>query len=85
MTCPPNARGRDLREDREVSRGSAPALRAAKTEAGDRAREARVVVRAGARTPYQAVITAQEALGQLGYRQILLAVATPTEKKASSK
>ncbi|WP_369281313.1 ExbD/TolR family protein [Bacillus wiedmannii] len=34
-----------------------------------------VLLRADARTPYQAVVTAQDALGQLGFRRISIATA----------
>ena len=34
-----------------------------------------VLLRADARTPYQAVVTAQDALGQLGFRRIAIATA----------
>ncbi|MGY3265034.1 MULTISPECIES: ExbD/TolR family protein [unclassified Lysobacter] len=80
-----NAQGRYFVADREVLRDDAASLKASISELGGSDRERPVMLRADARTPYQAVITAQEALGQLGYRHILLAVATPTEKKAASK
>lgn len=80
-----NAQGRYFVEDREVIRGDAASLKATIAEVGGSDRERPVMLRADARTPYQAVITAQEALGQLGYRHVLLAVATPTEKKAAAK
>ncbi len=47
--------------------------------AGDR-RDQAVVIRADARAPYQAMITAMDALGQLGFTQIQLAT-TPEAKK----
>lgn len=72
-----NADGRYFVEDREVLREGADALKSTITEVGGSDRDRAVMLRADARTPYQAVITAQEALGQLGYRRILLAVATP--------
>ncbi|TZF89670.1 ExbD/TolR family protein [Cognatilysobacter lacus] len=80
-----NAQGRYFVGDREVIRGDLASLKATLAEVGGSDRERAVMLRADARTPYQAVITAQEALGQLGYRHILLAVATPTETKAASK
>lgn len=80
-----NADGRYFVEDREVLREGADALKATIAEVGGSDRERPVMLRADARTPYQAVITAQEALGQLGYRRILLAVATPAAPVASSK
>lgn len=80
-----NAGGKYFVEDREVLRGDLASLKATIVEVGGTDRERAVMLRADARTPYQAVITAQEALGQLGYRHILLAVATPTEQKAARK
>jgi len=47
--------------------------------AGDR-RDQAVVIRGDARAPYQAMITAMDALGQLGFTQIQLAT-TPEAKK----
>ncbi|TBR12865.1 MAG: biopolymer transporter ExbD [Lysobacter sp.] len=78
-----NADGRYFVEDREVLRDDGAALKATLAEVGGTDRDRPVMLRADARTPYQAVITAQEAIGQLGYRRILLAVATPSEKKAA--
>lgn len=75
-----NADGRYFVEDREVLRDDAAALRQTIAEVGGDDRDRPVMLRADARTPYQAVITAQETLGQLGYRRILLAVATPTQR-----
>jgi biopolymer transport protein ExbD len=40
-----------------------------------------VVLRADARTPHQAVITAMDALGQLGFERLSLAT-TPTKSTA---
>lgn len=80
-----NADGRYFVEDREVLREGADALKAAITDVGGSDRERAVMLRADARTPYQAVITAQEALGQLGYRRILLAVATPASGGAATR
>ncbi|GAB2516862.1 ExbD/TolR family protein [Lysobacter humi (ex Lee et al. 2017)] len=75
-----NADGRYFVEDREVLRDDATALRQTIADVGGTDRDRPVMLRADARTPYQAVITAQETLGQLGYRRILLAVATPTQR-----
>lgn len=72
-----NADGRYFVGDREVLREGVDALKATIGEVAGTDRDRPVMLRADARTPYQAVITAQEALGQLGFRQILLAVATP--------
>jgi biopolymer transport protein ExbD len=44
-------------------------------------RDRGVLLRADARTPHQAVVTALDALGQLGFRHI--AIATAPESKAA--
>ncbi|AXK71636.1 biopolymer transporter ExbD [Lysobacter sp. TY2-98] len=85
LTVLVNAQGKYFVGDREVIRDDAASLKATINEVGGNDRDRPVMLRADARTPYQAVITAQEALGQLGYRHILLAVATPTERKAATK
>lgn len=72
-----NADGRYFVEDREVLQPGADALKATIRDVGGGEHDRPVMLRADAKTPYQAVITAQEALGQLGYRRILLAVANP--------
>jgi len=55
-----NADGRYFVNDQEVLRSDG---------------EQTVLLRADARTPYQAVVTAQDALGQLGFRRIAIATA----------
>ncbi|HRF84593.1 MAG TPA: biopolymer transporter ExbD, partial [Pseudoxanthomonas sp.] len=44
-------------------------------EAAGDDRDQAVLLRADARTPYQAVVTAQDALAQLGFRRIAIATA----------
>lgn len=78
-----NADGRYFVEDREVLREGGDALKATIGEVAGGDRDRQVMLRADAKTPYQAVITAQEALGQMGYRRILLAVANPTTAAAA--
>lgn len=80
-----NAEGRYFVEDREVLQPGADALKATIGEVGGNDRDRAVMLRADAKTPYQAVITAQEALGQLGYRRILLAVANPASGAAEGE
>ena len=53
--------------------GSAGAGRGARCAGPDRDRG--VLLRADARTPHQAVVTALDALGQLGFRHIAIATA----------
>ena len=79
-----NADGRYFVEDREVLREGLDALKSTIQEVGGADRDRPVMLRADAKTPYQAVISAQEALGQLGYRRILLAVANPATSGAAA-
>lgn len=68
-----NAEGRYFVGDREVLRTDVESLKeAVRAVAGDD-RERTVLVRADARTPHQAVVTAFDALGQLGFRSIAIA------------
>jgi len=43
-------------------------------------RDRPVLLRADARTPHQAVVTALDALGQLGFRRVAIATAPETGK-----
>lgn len=75
-----NAEGRYFVQDREALRTDVESLKrtivevAGEASAADRGRRP-VLLRADARTPHQAVVTAMDALGQLGYRQISIATA----------
>ena len=75
-----NADGRYFVGDREVLRTDIDAVKQAIAEAAGDDREIPVMLRADARTPYQAVVTAQDALAQLGFRRI--AIATAPEPQA---
>lgn len=70
-----NAEGRYFVHDREVLRTDVDALKASLQEVAGDDRERTVLIRADARTPWQAVITAYDALGQLGFRRIANATA----------
>ena len=70
-----NAEGRYFVGDREVLRTDVDSLKRSIAEVAGTDRERTVLIRADARTPWQAVITAQEALGQLGFRHISIATA----------
>lgn len=65
-----NAQGRYFVGDREVLRTDVESLKQVLREVGGDDRERTVLIRADARTPWQAVVTAYEALGQLGFRRI---------------
>ncbi|GAB1407312.1 biopolymer transporter ExbD [Thermomonas brevis] len=77
-----NAQGRYFVGDREVLRTDVESLKQVLREVGGDDRERTVLIRADARTPWQAVVTAYEALGQLGFRRIANATA-PTAPGAS--
>jgi len=70
-----NAEGRYFVEDREVLRTDIGSLKATIAEVAGADRDRPVLLRADARTQYQAVVTVQDALGQLGFQRILVATA----------
>ncbi len=72
-----NADGRYFVGDREVLRNDLDALKSTIAEVAGSDRERPVMLRADARTPYQAVVTVYDALGQLGFRRIMSATASP--------
>ncbi len=86
LTVLVNADGRYFVGDREVLRTDVEALKRSIAEVAGDERGRPVLLRADARTPHQAVVTAYEALGQLGFRQIMIATA-PAQNgaKAESK
>src|SRR3546814_1764510 len=70
-----NAQGRYFVDDREALRTDVESLKQTIVEVAGDDRERTVLIRADARTPWQAVITAYDALGQLGFRRIANATA----------
>ena len=74
-----NADGRYFVGNREVLRTDVDALKQALLEVAGDDRSQVVLVRADARTPWQAVVTAYEALGQLGFRTVANATAPETD------
>ena len=73
-----NAQGRYFVGDREVLRTDVESLKQTLREVAGDDRERTVLVRADARTPWQAVVTVYEALGQLGFRKVANATAPQT-------
>ncbi|WP_251269176.1 ExbD/TolR family protein, partial [Enterobacter hormaechei] len=61
-----NAEGRYFINDQEVLRSDVESVKQTIAAVAGSDREQTVLLRADARTPYQAVVTAQDALGQLG-------------------
>jgi biopolymer transport protein ExbD len=72
-----NAEGRYFVEDREVLRDDVDSLKATLAEVAGNDRERTVMLRADGRTPHQAVVTAYDALGQLGFKRVMIATAPP--------
>ncbi|NLA66859.1 MAG: biopolymer transporter ExbD [Gammaproteobacteria bacterium] len=70
-----NADGRYFIDDREALRTDVEAIKSTILEVAGDDRERPVLLRADARTPHQAVVTAMDALGQLGFRRISIATA----------
>ena len=70
-----NADGRYFVNDQDVLRTDIESLKLTLAEAAGEDRKQTVLLRADARTPYQAVVTAQDALGQLGFARIAIATA----------
>ena len=70
-----NAEGRYFVGDREALRTDVESLKHTIQEVGGDDRDRGVLLRADARTPHQAVVTALDALGQLGYRKIAIGTA----------
>lgn len=78
LTVLVNADGRYFVDDREVLRDDLESLKATISEVAGSDRDRPVMLRADARTPYQAVVTVYDALGQLGFRRIMSATAPTT-------
>lgn len=76
-----NAEGRYFVDDREALRTDVESLKRTIVEVAGDDRDRVVLIRADARTPWQAVITAYDALGQLGFRRIANATA-PEQRPA---
>ena len=70
-----NAEGRYFIDDREALRTDVESIKATILEVAGEDRERPVLLRADARTPHQAVVTAMDALGQLGFRRVSIATA----------
>ncbi len=75
-----NADGRYFVEDREALRTDVESLKRTIVDVAGNDRNRPVLLRADGRTPHQAVVTAYDALGQLGFRQIMIATAPETRR-----
>lgn len=79
-----NAQGRYFVEDREALRTDVESLKQTITDVAGTDRDRAVLLRADARTPHQAVVTALDALGQLGFRRIGIATAPDSKPQAGT-
>ena len=70
-----NADGRYFVDDREALRTDVESLKQTLREVAGDDRERAVLLRADARTPHQSVVTALDALGQLGFSRVSIATA----------
>ena len=75
-----NADGRYFVDDREALRTDVESLKQTLREVAGDDRERPVLLRADARTPHQAVVTALDALGQLGFSRVSIATAPEPRK-----
>lgn len=80
-----NADGRYFVDDHEALRTDVESLKRTIAEVAGEDRERPVLLRADARTPHQAVVTAMDALGQLGFRQISIATAPEASAAAGAQ
>lgn len=76
-----NADGRYFVGDREALRTDVDSLKRTIVDVVGNDRDRPVLLRADARTRHQAVVTAYDALGQLGFKQIMIATASTPESR----
>jgi biopolymer transport protein ExbD len=74
-----DAEGRYVVGNTELTGTDIASLKEALVQAAAGARDQPVILRADARTPHQSVVTAMDALGQLGFTR--LRIATAAERK----
>jgi biopolymer transport protein ExbD len=79
-----NADGRYFVDDREALRTDVESLKRTLVEVAGDDRDRTVLLRADARTPWQAVVTAYDALGQLGFRRVANATAPEQPRPAAA-
>ena len=80
-----NADGRYFVGDREALRTDVESLKQTLVDVAGNDRSRPVLLRADARTPHQAVITALDALGQLGFTRISIATAPETRAAGAAQ
>ncbi len=82
LTVLVDAEGRFFVDNNEVLNPSVDALKEALARIAGDDRNRQVVLRADAMTPHQAVVTAMDALGQLGFERLTIAT-TPSAAQGS--
>lgn len=78
-----NAQGRYFVGDREVLRTDLESLKQSLRDVAGEERDRPVLLRADARTPHQSVVTALDALGQLGFSRVAIATAPVAGRPAA--
>ena len=76
-----DANSRYYIDNNEVLNPSIDKLKEAIAQIGGEDRERTVILRADAMTPHQAVVTAMDALGQLGFTHLSIATTTPAKDR----
>jgi biopolymer transport protein ExbD len=79
-----NADGRYFIDDREALRTDVESLKQTLVDVAGNDRSRPVLLRADARTPHQAVVTALDALGQLGFSRVSIATAPAVAPQAAA-
>ena len=79
-----NAEGRYFIAGNEVLRRDGAALREALEQFAGSDRERSVIIRADARTPHQAVVTAMDALGAVGFTRLSIATLPESAEEPDS-
>ena len=77
-----NAQGRYFVGDREVLRTDLQSLKDSLRDVAGEDRDRPVLLRADARTPHQSVVTALDAIGQLGFHRVAIATAPDASNPA---
>lgn len=80
-----NADGRYFIDDREALRTDVDSLKQTLVDVVGNDRNRPVLLRADARTPHQAVVTALDALGQLGFSRISIATAPEARARGAGQ
>lgn len=75
-----DAQGRYFIGDKELINRKLETVKQALSDAAGKSRERPLVIRADAKTPHQAVVTAMDAAGQLGFKRLSIATVRTADK-----